>query len=102
MVDAVSSGTAWRVVKSGLVRKMRPEGKLDTLPADFLIDETGIIVDTFQGRHFNDFLPWERIEAFIPKGCRCNCKSPECLSPTCRAHNEERKRQIENDGIFCG
>uniref|UniRef100_A0A6U6KRI9 Uncharacterized protein n=1 Tax=Odontella aurita TaxID=265563 RepID=A0A6U6KRI9_9STRA len=101
-VNAVSSGKTMQIAKFITKKSMKSEGKVDSLPADFLIDETGVIVDMIQARHVNDFMPWERIEAFIPEGCRCNCEHPECLSPTCRAYNEERIRQSKNDGIFCG
>ena len=63
------------------------------LPADFLINEDGIIVDIF--RADNNFssrhMPFERIEAcFIPESKRCKCYRKDCISPACRAHDNKR------------
>ena len=50
--------------------------KAAQLPADFMIDEDGVIVDLFQAKRFTDHMPFERVEEFIPeeKRCRCNRK----------------------------
>ena len=50
--------------------------KAAQLPADFMIDEDGVIVDLFQAKRFTDHMPFERVEEFIPeeKRCRCNGK----------------------------
>ena len=37
----------------------------DIMPADFLIDEHGRIVDTYYGADAGDHIPFERIEAFV-------------------------------------
>jgi len=72
--------------------KGRDEALLQ-LPADFLIDENGIIVDVFRSETPQDHMEFERIEAFIPKGKRCKCKQKDCISPTCR----ETYAQIRKD-----
>ena len=55
-------------------------------PADFLINEDGIIVDLYQA--FEEpkqmSMPFDRIEAFIPEGKRCRCNTKNCISPNCR------------------
>ena len=55
-------------------------------PADFLINEDGIIVDLYQA--FEEpkqmSMPFDRIEAFIPEGKRCRCNTKNCNSPNCR------------------
>lgn len=40
-------------------------GTKTRLPADFLIDEQGQIVDTFYAGHIGEHIPFERIEAFL-------------------------------------
>jgi hypothetical protein len=35
------------------------------LPADFLIDEEGRIVDSWYGRDAGDRIPFERVESFL-------------------------------------
>ena len=62
------------------------------LPADFLINEDGIIVDIFRADNFSSrHMPFERIEAcFIPESKRCKCYRKDCISPACRAHDNKR------------
>mmetsp|Transcript_20429 Transcript_20429/g.31128 ORF Transcript_20429/g.31128 Transcript_20429/m.31128 type:complete len:136 (+) Transcript_20429:451-858(+) len=72
--------------------KGRDEALLQ-LPADFLIDENGIIVDVFRSETPQDHMEFERIEAFIPKEKRCSCNKKDCISPACR----ETYAQIRKD-----
>ena len=60
------------------------------LPADFLIDESGVIVDLFRAESpAKQHMPFERIEAFIPEGKRCRCNKRDCISPTCQRNYVE-------------
>ncbi len=38
------------------------------MPADFLIDEKGRIVETYYGRDAGDHIPIERLELFVARG----------------------------------
>jgi peroxiredoxin len=38
------------------------------MPADFLIDEQGRVVETFYGRDAGDHIPMERLELFVARG----------------------------------
>lgn len=40
-------------------------GTRTRLPADFLIDETGKVVETFYAGHIGEHIPFERIDAFV-------------------------------------
>ena len=71
------------------------------LPADFLIDENGIIVDLLRSTKPQDFMEFERIEAFIPKDKRCKCNKKDCISPTCRK-NYEQIRMDSESMLFVG
>jgi len=62
------------------------------LPADFIIDEQGIIVDCAIGSKILDF---ERLESHIPKERRCNCNAKDCISPRCRETHAEILRESE-------
>ena len=62
------------------------------LPADFLINEDGEIVDLFRAERWQDFMSFERIEVFIPENKRCKCNKHDCISPRCREEYEEIKR----------
>ena len=73
--------------------------KLNVIPADFLINEEGIIVDLFQSNIQGKSIPWERIEIFIPKNCRCKCNLKDCLSLTCRNNYEEIRKSF---GVYMG
>lgn len=70
------------------------------LPADFLIDENGIIVDLFRAKSPQDHMPLERLENFIPEGKRCNCNKKDCISSKCRETYEEIRK--ENEAMFGG
>jgi peroxiredoxin len=71
-VGASVSGLAAPRVMAGLVqaaregfRAGRPDGTLSRIPADFLIDEEGRVVDAFHGRDIGDHIPFERVERFL-------------------------------------
>ena len=61
-------------------------------PADFLINEDGIIVDMYRAFDLpkQPCMPFDRIEAFMPPGKQCTCAKQDCVSPTCRKHWQER------------
>mmetsp|Transcript_15324 Transcript_15324/g.32235 ORF Transcript_15324/g.32235 Transcript_15324/m.32235 type:complete len:173 (+) Transcript_15324:372-890(+) len=59
------------------------------LPADFCIDEDGIVVDVFRAKKSQDHMSLERIEAFVPPEKRCKCSKKDCLFPSCRQRYEE-------------
>ena len=44
----------------------------DIMPADFLVDEQGYIVETYYGKDAGDHIPLERIEQFIKDGKELN------------------------------
>lgn len=69
--------------------------QLAQLPADFMIDEEGIIVDLCRYEKMNDCMPFDRLERFIPKEKRCNCNKQDCIVPRCRENYEEIKRESE-------
>lgn len=66
--------------------------KIQQLPADFCIDENGIVVDVFRAKRATDHMTIDRIEAFIPEDKRCKCKKGDCLFPKCREMYEQIKR----------
>ena len=68
------------------------------LPADFLIDESGVIVDLFRSTTPQDHMPFERLEKFIPEGKRCKCNKKDCISTICRETYEEIRK--ENEAMF--
>jgi len=92
-------GTIIKEINGGLT----PDGAraLCQLPADFLIDENGIIVDLLRATKPQDFMEFERIEAFIPKDKRCKCNKKDCISPTCRK-NYEQIRMDSESMLFVG
>ena len=61
-------------------------------PADFLINEDGIIVDMYRAFDLpkQPCMPFDRIEAFMPEGKQCTCAKQDCVSPTCRKHWQEK------------
>ena len=65
------------------------------LPAIFLIDEEGIIVDLFRAETFIDHMPLERIDAFIPENRRCKCNRKDCITYRCREMYEDIRQQAE-------
>lgn len=66
--------------------------KIRQLPADFLIDEKGIIVDLFRGERGSDHMPFDRVEAFIPEEFRCKCNKKDCIVPRCRENYADIRR----------
>lgn len=42
------------------------KGRLTTMPADFLVDETGVIQIAYYGKDEGDHLAFERVKAFAP------------------------------------
>jgi peroxiredoxin Q/BCP len=43
----------------------RMEGTIDRVPADFLIDEAGVIQDVFYGKTIADHIGFDRVDAFL-------------------------------------
>ena len=66
--------------------------KMGHLPADFLIDEEGVIVDLFRSTTMADHMTFDRIEAFIPEERQCKCYKLDCILPRCREKNEAIKK----------
>lgn len=69
----------WGKLKATIVRlpamfrgmaaaRMRGGFTGNLMPADFLIDETGRIVETWYGRDAGDHIPIERLEMFVARG----------------------------------
>ncbi|MDN5925213.1 MAG: redoxin domain-containing protein [Xanthomonadales bacterium] len=69
----------WRKLKAmvtrvpTLIQGMRMVGlaglnTTNLMPADFLIDEKGNIVEAYYGRDAGDHIPFERVELFIARG----------------------------------
>lgn len=73
---------------------------MNQLPADFLIDENGTIVDLLYATSFKEHMPFDRLENFIPEGKRCNCNKKDCISTQCRQTYEEIRK--ENEAMFGG
>ena len=67
---------------SGIMKDSDPKGS-NQLPADFMIDENGVIVDLFRAERITEHMPWERIETFIPKDKRCKCNKKDCIVSCC-------------------
>lgn len=63
LVGAHLVGNMTRDVLSG--RAFRKHGTLTRIPADFLIDERGVIADVYYGRDIGDHIPLARVDAFI-------------------------------------
>jgi thioredoxin-dependent peroxiredoxin len=57
-----------RDVLSG--RAFKKHGTLTRIPADFLIDERGVIADAFYGHDIADHIPFPRIDAFLERKSR--------------------------------
>lgn len=53
-----------RAYKSGVLRLGAPDGTVDRIPGDFLIDENGVIRDVFNGGDISEHIPFERVYAF--------------------------------------
>ncbi len=67
----VLSPTAWAAVararRTGITRAtdgLEPDGPIRRMPAEFLIDESGVIVEAYYGQHAADHLPIQRIAEF--------------------------------------
>ncbi len=45
--------------------KIAPENGMHSMPADFLIDENGVIVEAYYGKDLGDHLPFEQIENWL-------------------------------------
>ena len=59
------------MAKVGFLRSLVASGGINTsnnLPADFLIDEDGKIIEAYYGRDAGDHIPFERVEYFASKG----------------------------------
>jgi peroxiredoxin Q/BCP len=41
------------------------DGPLDTVPADFLIDEDGMIAQAYYGSHIGDHIPFRQVESWL-------------------------------------
>lgn len=70
-------------------------GKVGQMPADFMIDENGVIVDLFRAASMSDHMTFDRVEDFIPEEKRCKCHRENCISPRCRNEHAEIKKQAE-------
>ena len=66
-----------------------------TLPATFMINEEGVIIDLHRAQKPDDYVPFERVEAFIPEEKRCKCNKQNCISPRCRETYEIIKRESD-------
>lgn len=64
-------------------------------PADFLIDEEGVVVDLCRSDQSSDHLPFDRVEAFISEENRCRCNRKDCFVPRCRENYQEIMREAE-------
>ena len=102
ILRATFNGTMRKANDVGISPSMKPpkESGLTQLPAGFLIDDEGKIVDLFYAQRADEHIPFKNIEAFIPLENRCKCHSSDCLSSTCRKENEETKRDFGD--IFMG
>lgn len=90
-------------LKIGAAKGFQPgpvDGRVDQMPADFLIDEEGKIVDAFRANFADAHIPWKRIEAFIPKHRQCKCGRSDCLSTNCRQRSDEARQDYGD--IFMG
>jgi len=48
-----------------LYRMAKPDSSISRIPADFLIDEGGVIADSYYGRDIGDHIPFNRIDQFM-------------------------------------
>jgi peroxiredoxin len=53
-----------RALYKGYIPKSM-EGKINTMPASFIVDKEGIIQLAYYGQDEGDYLPFEQIEAFL-------------------------------------
>lgn len=67
-VGFMNPGMLWKIAKaykSGVLKIGAPDGTVDRIPGDFLIDENGVVRDIFNGSDISDHIPFDRINAFI-------------------------------------
>lgn len=69
--------------------------KAKHLPADFLINEEGIVVDLFRAERPQDHMPISRIEVFVPHNKRCGCNKQHCIFTWCRENYKEIRKESE-------
>ncbi len=73
------SSSMWGKIKAMMLRMpammsgmrmvgMRGMATGNLMPADFLIDEQGMVVETYYGKDAGDHIPMERIELFAARG----------------------------------
>lgn len=65
-------------------------------PANFLINEEGVIEDLFRSDNVLDSIPFERIEAFVPEDKKCQCNQRDCLFTHCKDNYECIQKEAEN------
>ena len=54
-----------RAAKQGFVASPKMDGTKTRLPADFLIDADGLIVDAFYASVISEHIPFDRVERFV-------------------------------------
>lgn len=64
-------------------------------PANFLINEEGVIEDLFRSENVIDTIPFERIEAFVPEDKKCQCNTKDCIFSQCKKNYETIKKEAE-------
>ena len=68
--DFIKNYKKYKFEFSSLVKETRGGtnmSKAAQLPADFMIDEDGVIVDLFWAKQFTERMPFERVKEFIPE-----------------------------------
>lgn len=56
------------------------KGSMTTMPADFLVDENGVIQTAYYGKDEGDHLPFERVKAFSFASNKMSAKPVHCAS----------------------
>lgn len=56
------------------------KGSMTTMPADFLVDENGVIQTAYYGKDEGDHLPFERVKAFSFASNKMGAKPAHCAS----------------------
>ncbi|KAL9178518.1 hypothetical protein ACHAXT_001856 [Thalassiosira profunda] len=83
---------SWQLLKKDMFL-----GGVRVLPADFLIDEAGVVVDLFRAQDpWKDHIPLERLEAFIPEARRCKCNKSDCWTVQCRENHALQKDDLRH------
>lgn len=54
-----------RAMLDPLFRMARPDSSITRIPADFLIDEGGVIAESYYGRDIGDHIPFRRIDQLM-------------------------------------